>query len=285
MGETHTPIVLSAAQARTLLRARAAGQTQVAVSLDLGLSTAEVVLDHQGVSLPDGQRPAWNVFEEMADSELHCFVLRDSVAERIQAFSASLNRVCSLMPTAGAPTILVAGFSMHRIKDTDPQEDTRQKLRALGKVRGRVLDTCMGLGYTAIGAARTAEHVVTIERDPTVLEVARLNPWSRALFEHPAIEQRMGDMCDLVPQMDDARFSCIIHDPPIFSLAGELYSGALYGELHRVLRPNGRLFHYIGDLASKSGSGTARGVVRRLQQAGFARVVRKPEAGGVVAYK
>jgi hypothetical protein len=52
-----------------------------------------------------------------------------------------------------------------------------------------------------------------------------------------------------------------------------------------VLKPNGRLFHYIGNLESKSGRNVARGVVRRLGEAGFRRVIKKPEAFGVLAYK
>jgi hypothetical protein len=174
---------------------------------------------------------------------------------------------------------------MHRIKGTDPYHDTLAKLRALGKARGHVLDTTTGLGYTAIEAARTAERVTTIELDPATLEVARSNPWSRALFNTPSIEQIVGNASDVVQQFADARFSRIIHDPPIFSLAGELYSGEFYRHLFRVLKQGGRIFHYIGSLESKSGSGTARGVVRRLQQAGFSRVVRKPEAFGLLAYK
>jgi len=50
----------------------------------------------------------------------------------------------------------------------------------------------MGLGYTAIEAAHTSEHVITIELDPTVVEIARQNPWSRALFSNPKIERRVG---------------------------------------------------------------------------------------------
>ena len=83
---------------------------------------------------------------------------------------------------------------------------------------------------------------------------------------------------------EDESFTCIIHDPPTFSLAGDLYSGEFYRQLHRRLRRKGRLFHYIGDLESRSGRNVARGVVRRLQEAGFARVVRRPRAFGVVAY-
>jgi predicted methyltransferase len=40
----------------------------------------------------------------------------------------------------------------------------------------------MGLGYTAIQAAQTALEVVTIELEPTVVEVCRLNPWSQSIY-------------------------------------------------------------------------------------------------------
>ena len=67
------------------------------------------------------------------------------------------------------------------------------------------------------------------------------------------------------------------------ALGGELYSGAFYRELRRVLSRNGRLFHYIGDPDSAYGRNTTRGVMRRLQEAGFTRITRRPEAFGVVA--
>ncbi len=105
------------------------------------------------------------------------------------------------------------------------------------------------------------------------------------MFINPRITQHLGDSFDIVPQLADAKFSRVIHDPPAFNLAGYLYSGQFYAELFRVLERGGRLFHYIGDPASKSGHNITRGVVRRLQEAGFRRVLRRPRAFGVVAYK
>jgi predicted methyltransferase len=148
-----------------------------------------------------------------------------------------------------------------------------------------VLDTTTGLGYTAIEAARTARRVVTIEIDPTAQEIARQNPWSQALFDNPKITQVLGDAFDEIEEFEAESFSTIIHDPPMFSLAGDLYSREFYQQAFRVLKPNGRIFHYIGDPQSKSGARTTAGVIRRLQEAGFKRVTRAPRAFGVVAYK
>jgi predicted methyltransferase len=268
-----------------MLRARQQDESSAVTSLDLGLTTAEVALEPERVVLPDGQWLSWDSLEEISQSESVCFVVEENEAEKIQRFSEFLNRFYSLMPTHRAPTLLISGIPMHRIKGTDPHRDTLSKIRAVAPIGGRVLDTCTGLGYTAIEAARTAEQVVTIELDPTVLEVARLNPWSHSLFENPRIEQIVGDSFEEVQTFEDDSFARILHDPPTFSLAGELYSGECYRHLFRVLRRRGRMFHYIGDLSSRSGRNVARGVVRRLQEAGFSRVVRKPGAFGVVAYK
>jgi predicted methyltransferase len=277
--------VLSHFQSAALLRARAEGATSARTSLDLGLTQVEVSLAEDGPILPDGQPLPWESVQEITNHETACFLIEGGQAVKIQCFSEAFNRFYGLMPTERAPTLLISGILMHRIQGITPDRDTLAKVRTIAPLTGRVLDTCTGLGYTAIEAARTAEQVVTVELDPAVLEVARLNPWSWALFDNPRIEQLVGDSFDMIPQFEDGAFARILHDPPTFSLAGDLYSGEFYRHLYRVLKPKGRLFHYVGDLDSRLGRNVVRGVVRRLQEAGFARIVRRSEAFGVVAYK
>ncbi len=229
-------------------------------------------------------RLSWEDVEHIEKNPVGCFTVTDEGIDKVQAFSEEFNRLYSLMPTTGAPTMLISGIPMHRIKDTDPWRDTKEKIRAAAP-KGRVLDTSTGLGYTAILAAQRAEHVITIELDPTVLDICRQNPWSRPLFDNPAIEQRIGDSADLLPDFAAASFDRIIHDPPMFSLAGHLYAADYYRQLARILKPGGRLFHYIGNPNLRSGQTITRGASERLLQAGFKRVVRKPEAFGVVAFR
>lgn len=278
-------IVLSHYQIRPLLRVRPDAPTTISLSLDLNLSQDDVEIDHVGVVFPDGQQLSWDELEKMAENENACFHLHNNEARKIQFFSEALNRLYSLFPTSGAPTMLVSGLPMHRIKGVDPHQDTLQKIKTIRPLTGRVLDTTTGLGYTAIQAAHTAHEVITIELDPTVVEICRLNPWSQALFTLPNIIRRVGDSFDEIGTFADGSFSRIIHDPPTFSLAGDLYSSDFYTELYRVLGYKGRLFHYIGDLESRSGRGVARGVVRRLQEVGFVKVVPKPRAFGLLAHK
>ncbi len=281
---TH-PIILSYVQVEPLLLAKQKGLQSIEISPDLGLTMATVMLSAEGVVFPSAEQVTWQHIEKIKKSQTNCFVVEESQIRPVQVFSEYTNRMCSLLPTKRTPSMLIAGFTMHRIVDIDPMEDTLKKVATLAPIVGRVLDTATGLGYTAIEAAKTAEQVVTIELDPGAQEIAQLNPWSRALFDNPKISQIMGDAFEIVPTFEDNSFSRILHDPPVFSLAGELYSGAFYRQLFRILQRGGRLFHYIGDLNSKSSGTIAKGVIRRLQEAGFTRVVRRPEAFGVVAYK
>lgn len=279
------PVVLSYVQTKPILEAKQKGQSSLEVSPDLGLTTVMVKVTPGGVIFPSGEQLSWRDIEKISKSPVNCFIVENDSVKPIQVFSEQTNRMCSLMPTAKAPSMLIAGFVMHRIKDIDPYQDTLRKIATISPVVGRVLDTATGLGYTAIEAAKTAEQVVTIELDPGAQAMARLNPWSQALFDNPRIQQVMGDAFEVVRDFEDQSFARIIHDPPTFSLAGELYSGEFYRQLFRILKRGGRLFHYVGDPHSKASGSVTRGVVRRLQEAGFARVLRRPEAYGVVAYR
>ena len=279
------PLVLSFIQAEDLLQAREMGRGVARVSPDLGLTTSEVALEPGGVLFRNGQRLRWKDVTGIVESPRGCFTIQENRPHKIQIFSETTNCLYSLMPTAGAPTMLISGIPMHRFKGIDPHRDTLLKIEAIAPLKGCVLDTATGLGYTAIEAAKSAERVITIELDPAALEVARLNPWSQALFDNPKIEQRIGDSFDEIYEFEDESFTRIIHDPPTFSLAGDLYSGEFYRQLFRVLERGGRLFHYIGDLKSKSGRSVARGAARRLQEAGFKRVLHRPQAFGLLAYR
>lgn len=254
------------------------------LSMDLGLSTVKVEKVKTGWRLPDERVLTFSQIQVIIEDKNSCFLLVDGELQKVEAFSEHTNRYYSLMPTSKAPTMLISGIPMHRIKGTTPVEDTDSKIHALGKAYGRILDTSTGLGYTAIRAARTATEVITIEFDPVVLAICKVNPWSQALFTNPKIQKLFGDSADLVEIFRDETFNAIIHDPPTFNLAGHLYAQSLYQTFYRILKHNGRVFHYIGNPDSRSGVTIGRGVVERLKQSGFT-VTPKDSAFGVLAKK
>jgi uncharacterized protein len=278
-------LVLSHYQVSPVLQARVEGKSSAITSPDLGLTTVEARLRPDGFQFPDGAQVSWGDAEKIAGTENGSFLIGQNGIDKIQVFSRETNRLYSLYPTPRAPTMLISGIPMHRIKGTDPWQDTLAKIKTIAPVTGRVLDTATGLGYTAIAAAETAEAIVTVELDPAAWEIARLNPWSQPLFSNPRIERRSGDIFEIVEEFSPASFSRIIHDPPMFNLAGDLYSEEFYRNLFRVLRRGGKLFHYVGDLAGRSGRNVVRGVIARLRRAGFIRVARRPEAFGLAALK
>jgi hypothetical protein len=277
--------VLSRFQAAGLLQAKAAGLERIMASLDLGLSRQEVRLHPAGIATDKEPLLSWEQVEAIADSENNCFKVLNHTIEEIRCYSESSRRVFSLFPTAEAPALLISGFTMHRCKDISPRRAALEMVRAAAPVRGRVLDTATGLGYTAIAAAQSAAAVISIELDPGSLEMARTNPWSQELFHNPLISCIAGDSSEEITKFPDEYFSVIIHDPPSLSLAGDLYSGAFYRQAWRVLAANGRMFHYLGDPKSALGGRVSKGVVQRLQTAGFRRIVPKPAAYGVLACK
>lgn len=293
------PVVLSHLQATPLLALRHAANaspTDLRSSYDLGKTTCAVMLGADGVHFPvpgerattgdmQGTLATWALLEELAQEPNWCIELGDdpqAPLRPIRAYSAMTGWVRTLYPTVGAPTTLVSGIPMHRIQEVEPWEDTRRKVRAAAP-QGVMLDTALGLGYSAIQSAAKAERVISVEIDPEALRLARRNPWSRELFTASNIEVHIGDIEEVIESFNEHTFARVLHDPPAMSLAGELYSTSFYRDVRRVLRRNGRLFHYIGDPESASGRNTTRGVMRRLQDAGFQRIERRPEAFGVTA--
>ena len=254
------------------------------ISPDLGLTKMEIEKTAVGWLLPSDEILTFSQIDSINADTNSCFLLDNGQLQKVQTYSTYTNRYYSLMPTEKAPTMLISGIPMHRIKDTTPDADTQRKIQALKKPFGRVLDTATGLGYTAIQAAQTAQMVVTIELDAAVIAICKANPWSQGLFTNPKIHPLLGDSFNLVNIFEDGFFNAIIHDPPTLSLAGLLYSQELYLRFYRILKNNGRLFHYVGNPDSRSGASVGRGVVQRLRKAGF-KTTPKSRAFGILAQK
>jgi uncharacterized protein len=280
-------ILLARPAAAAILDAMESGARTVDASFDLGRTTVTAALLNQTLVFPDGQTLTASQLRDIAGHPESVYAVLEDQPEKVTWFSAETNKVYTLRATSGWPALEISGILMHRIKDTDPQADAESKIAAVAPVRGRVLETCCGLGYTALHAARTAETVTVFEIDPNVLEMVRINPYSAPLLEEGSrIDVRNEDVAEAIHQLPDDAYDIIIHDPPTLAIAGELYGDAFYGQLLRVLRPRGRLFHYTGDPGSRHRRQDLPGrVADRLAALGFVRVRREPAALGVSARK
>ncbi len=204
--------------------------------------------------------------------------------EEIGFFSEETGKYYRLRKTNDWPTLEISGIHMHRVGEINPKQDTYNKVGCLNP-EGRVLDTCMGLGYTAIVMARSEKvtEVVTVEKDANVVRIARMNPYSGDLWKNQKIRIVEADIFHEITKLGE--FDHILHDPPRLRLAGELYSLEFYRKMFSAIKPGGRLFHYTGNPGRRRGKDIPKGVKKRLRLAGF-RIIRDcPEALGVLAEK
>ena len=240
-----------------------AGATSVECSLDLGKTTTTVDVAESGWSLNGASFP-W--MEACRDRTIYYW---DGASfAPVQRFGGSLVK---LVPTPwGTPTFEIDGIKMLVSESLSPWSDAERKV-ALVQPQGKaVLDTCGGLGYFAAWCLQGgARQVLSFEKNPDVLWLRNHNPWSPGGDPRLVLEE--GDVAQRIAAMPDQSVDAILHDPPRFGIAGELYSQAFYDQLARVIRRKGRLFHYTGSPNKlTSGRDVPGEVAKRLKQAGFA---------------
>ena len=260
-----------------LLAARTRGESRVVVSVQLGRTQDEVSI---GADAWMWQDRAYPYMPACKDRTVYWWDGDDFVPA--SRFAGSLIK---LVPTTwGPPTFEIDGIKMLPTATVSPLADAERKV-ALVQPRGKtVLDTCGGLGYFAdcclrAGAARVLSH----EKNPDVVWLRSLNPWSPDHERSAVLSLQQGDVTPHVKALPDASVDAILHDPPRFGIAGELYSQAFYDQLARVIRPHGRMFHYTGTPNRlTSGRDVPNEVAQRLQRAGF---TTQREGDGVFAVR
>jgi len=269
--------------AKEILNAIARGLDSIEVTLDLGLSREKVYIGDGEALLRDCVVDA-SLLESIREDRVY-EVFGDNIVREITIHSEHVYKLKPVAPDT-APTLEINGVHMHRIVGVTPWIDSLLKVRSAHVKFGHdVLDTCMGLGYTAIHSLLAgAREVVTVEIDPCVIEIARHNPWSR-LLSSDEVTILNCSILDAVAMYDDKSFHRIIHDPPRFSrTTGDLYSLVLYREFYRLLKPGGILYHYTGEPGKHTSKNIVKGVGERLRRAGF--IVRYDNrTKGYIAYK
>lgn len=263
-----------------MLDARRSGRPTWAGSFDLGRGSDEVRLEADHWRWRGSDYP-WP--ERLKDRTVYYWDGEDfAPASR---FGSGLYK---LVPTGwGVPTFEIDGIKMLVSAQLSPMDDARRKVALVAPRGKQVLDTCGGMGYFAACCLEAGVAAVrSFEKSPEVLWLRTLNPWSpdpesdaaggRLTLEH-------GDVSLAIADIADASVDAVLHDPPRFGIAGELYSQAFYDHLARVLRRGGQLFHYTGTPNRlTSGRDVPREVATRLAKAGFR---ARPELDGVFAVR
>jgi uncharacterized protein len=252
-----------------------AGERTTECSLDLQLTSTTIEIDKDGWTW-QGQR--YPYLEACKDRTIYYW---DGAAFQPAArFTTALTK---LVPTKwGPPTFEIDGIKMLPTEHVSPYADAERKV-GLVRPRGKaILDTCGGLGYTAAACLKGgAQQILSFEKSADVLWLRSLNPWSPG--ESAALTLTHGDIAERIRTLTDGSIEAILHDPPRFGIAGELYAQAFYDQLARVLKRKGRLFHYTGSPNKlTTGRDVPKEVAKRLRNAGFDTDL---EGDGVLATK
>jgi hypothetical protein len=245
-----------------LAAARERGEARLTVSLDLGRSTATVEPGREGWAWQKTSFPYPDGLKERT-----VYGWNGAGFEAITRFDGGLYK---LVPTDwGAPTFEIDGIKMLPTAQVSPYEDAREKVALVAPRGKRVLDCCGGLGYFAHWClVDQAASITSFEKSAAVLWLRAVNPWSPRRDARLALDH--GDVAQQVGKLAPRSFDAVLHDPPRFGIAGELYSQAFYEELARVIVPNGLLFHYTGAPNKVSrGRNMQKEVEKRLAKAGF----------------
>jgi hypothetical protein len=246
-----------------LLTAARAGAATTECSLDLERTRVTVQVDADGWTF--GAR-RFEYLRRCKDRTIYHWT--GSEFEPVSRFTTSLIK---LVPTEwGPPTFEIDGIKMLPTARVSPYADAERKVALIQPSGKRVLDTCGGLGYFAAWCLQgEAAHISSYEKNADVLWLRSLNPWSPGAS--PRLTLAHADVVNEIAALPSDSFDAALHDPPRFGIAGELYSGAFYRELARVLKRGAPLFHYTGAPNKlTSGRDLANEVSERLRSSGFA---------------
>ncbi len=152
----------------------------------------------------------------------------------------------------GVPYLVIDGFRMHLIS-ISPLAYANRVVRKLTP-KGKVLDCFAGLGYISIELTKRkeVERVVAIEKNKAVIELAKINPYSKEFFANKKIELKEGDCWEILSKNKE-EFDYIVCDPPSFRYkeSRHFYSRKFLAFLLKSLKKEGKLYFYTGRIAKE----------------------------------
>ena len=256
----------------------------VSLSLDLNLSEKVWQIEEDRLILDNDMFIDMKKLESISSFKNKIFVFQNNKLRPVEVRSDGYYK---LVPTSSAPTLEINGIKMHRSKEIDPLTDAKLKTQLVVAANDQVLDTCGGLGYSAIFALKAgAKKVISIEKSPAVIKIRNLNPWLKKHADK-RLEMVHADITREIDRFENSMFNSVIHDPPRFTSAtGDLYGRKFYDALFRIMTSRSKLFHYTGSPKKiKSKDKFIKNTMKRLEQSGFKTLCFHDNLQGVYAQK
>ena len=267
-----------------ILEAFRNGAQSIGLSLDLNLSEKIWQIEADRLILDNDNFIDMKKLESISSFKNKIFIFQNNDLIPIEVRSDGYYK---LVPTDGAPTLEINGIKMHRSKDIDPLTDAKLKTQLVVKAEDHVLDTCGGLGYSALFALKAgAKKVVSTEKSLAVIKIRNLNPWLK-ISADTRLELIHTDITKEIDRFENGMFNSVIHDPPRFTSAtGDLYGKKFYNALFRVMAPHSKLFHYTGSPKKiKEKDNFIKNTMKRLEHSGYKDICFYDNLQGIYAQK
>src|ERR1035441_2788316 len=168
------PALLPSNELEKMILARNAGARTLECSLDLQRSTTTVEIRET--------EWAWNGRRFLYPARCKARTIYYWAESDFHPVARYRSSLIKLVPTDwGAPTFEIDGIKMLPSARVSPYADAERKV-ALIRPQGKIiLDTCGGLGYFAAWCIKGhATHVHSFEKNPDVIWLRSMNPWSPA---------------------------------------------------------------------------------------------------------
>jgi len=267
-----------------ILEAMGNGARKVSLSLDLNLSEKLWQIEADRLILDNDAFIDMKKLESISSFENKIFIFQNNELIPIEIRSDAYYK---LVPTDSAPTLEINGIKMHRSKDIDPLTDARLKAQRVVRAKDQVLDTCGGLGYSALFALKAgAKKVISTEKSLAVINIRNLNPWLK-ISSDKRLELIHTDITKEIDGFENGMFNAVIHDPPRFTSAtGDLYGRKFYNALFRVMAAHSKLFHYTGSPKKiKKKDNFIKNTMKRLENSGYKDICFYDNLQGIYAEK
>ncbi|WP_299979132.1 hypothetical protein [Desulfobacula sp.] len=267
-----------------ILEAIRNGTKSISLSLNLNLSEKVWQIEADRLILDNDTFIDMKKLEPISSFKNRIFIFQNNVLTPVEVRSDGYYK---LVPTQSAPTLEINGIKMHRSKDIDPLTDAKLKTRLVVTTNDQVLDTCGGLGYSAIFALKAgAKKIISTEKSPAVIKIRNLNPWLKK-YADKRLELIHTDITREIDRFENGMFNSVIHDPPRFTSAtGDLYGRKFYDALFRIMTSRSKLFHYTGSPKKiKTKNKFIKNTMKRLEQSGFKALCFHDNLQGIYAQK
>lgn len=266
--------ITSSNELRKVNEAIKQNKKEIEISLDLGISKSIVKLSKNEIILPDKTtvQPI-----KIKPKDKTCYLIENNKFVKLQFFSEKTNKLYKLIPTSNKPILKISATSMHK-------KPFIEKIKNL-QLKGKILDSGSGLGYTAIAASQSANQIITIEWDPNVILIAKLNPYSQKLYTNKNITQINADLTKEIKKYKNNEFDNIILDAGTVNQSGDFFSTKNYEQIYRVLKQGGKIFHYLPQSGIKHGRDYISEIILRFKRIGFKNIKKDNESSSIEAEK